>query len=58
MKSWHALVCGGLIAVAVVLVALGGTSIAVMPLIGCALMMGAMMWMMGRGGSGGSGSSG
>jgi hypothetical protein len=53
MRSWHLLVCVGLIAVALLIVALGGGSAVLIPAIGCAAMMGVMVWMMMRGGSGG-----
>lgn len=54
MKNWHMLACLGLVAVVVVLVAVGAGALAFIPAIGCALMMGAMVWMMTRG-QGGSG---
>lgn len=53
MKSWHVGACVALVAVAVVLVATGADAVAVIPVAGCALMMGAMVWMMLRGGGGG-----
>jgi hypothetical protein len=56
MKSWHMLICLGLIVLGVVLVATGASAVAFLPAIACMLMMGAMMWIMMRGGgSGGSG---
>lgn len=45
MKGWHMLLCLGLVAVGVVL-ALTGSAYFLVPAIGCALMMGGMMWMM------------
>ena len=57
MKSWHMLVCLALVLAGVVLVAAGANAVAFIPAVGCALMMGAMVWMMLRGGGhGGSGS--
>lgn len=53
MNSWHMLLCAAVIAAGVVLVASGAGALAVVPLIGCALMMGAMVWMMMRGGGSG-----
>jgi hypothetical protein len=47
--------CAVMVAVAVVIVAATGIGIYIMPALGCMLMMGAMMWMMGRmAGHGGS----
>jgi Flp pilus assembly protein TadB len=46
MKSWHMLICFALIAAGIALVATGAGAIALIPVIGCALMMGAMVWMM------------
>ena len=50
MKPSHMLVCAALLAVGVLLLATGagGGGLAVLPFLGCALMMGAMMWMMMR----------
>ena len=42
------LICVALIVAAVVLVSAGIESALLLPLVGCALMMGAMMWMMSR----------
>lgn len=53
MKSWHMLLCVALIAAGVVFVASGASGLAVVALLGCALMMGAMVWMMMRGGGSG-----
>lgn len=51
MKTWHMLLCVGLVVLAVV-VAISGNAALLIPAIACALMMGAMMWMMrGSGGS-------
>jgi hypothetical protein len=50
MKAWHLLLCVGFIAAAAVLVAVGADAIAIVPFIGCAVMMGAMVWMMMKGG--------
>lgn len=52
MKSWHMLICLALIVAAIVLVASGAGAIVLIPAIGCALMMGAMVWMMTRSGGG------
>ena len=53
MKVSHLLICAALIVAAVVLVSTGVQSAVLLPLVGCALMMGAMMWMMmGRSGGG------
>ena len=52
MKTWHMLLCVGLVALAVVL-AISGNAALLIPAIACALMMGAMMWMMMRGSGGG-----
>lgn len=46
MKSWHMLACFVLIAAGIVLVASGAGAIALIPAIGCVLMLGAMVWMM------------
>ena len=54
MKGSHILICAALIVAAVVLFSAGVESAVLLPLVGCALMMGAMMWMM-MGRSGGSG---
>jgi hypothetical protein len=48
MKGWHVLACAGLIAAAALVVAAGGGTLAIIPFVGCALMMGAMVWMMMR----------
>jgi hypothetical protein len=52
MKHWHIGLCLLFIAGAIVLVVAGAGSLAFLPAIGCALMMGAMVWMMVRMGSG------
>jgi hypothetical protein len=46
MKHWHMALCGLFIVAGVVLVAVGADALAFLPAAGCALMMGAMMWMM------------
>jgi hypothetical protein len=46
MKSWHMLICFALIAAGIAVVATGAGAITLIPVIGCALMMGAMVWMM------------
>ena len=49
--------CAAMVLVALVLVLATGSGLYILPVVGCMLMMGAMMWMMmgGRGGhSGGS----
>lgn len=53
MKGWHMLLCVAFVAAGIALVAAGVGALAVVPVIGCALMMGAMMWMMMRGGGSG-----
>ena len=56
MKHWHMLLCLAFVVAGIVLVAAGAGSLAVLPVLGCAAMMGAMVWMMMRsGGSGGGG---
>lgn len=55
MKSWHMLVCVGFIALAAILIATGAGALAVVAIAGCALMMGAMVWMMVGGGRGSGG---
>jgi hypothetical protein len=45
-------ICGALIAVAVLVVAVGGSAWILIPALGCMAMMGTMMWMMMRMGSG------
>jgi hypothetical protein len=52
MKSQHMWICGALVAVALAVVAFGGSAAILIPALGCALMMGGMMWMMMRMGSG------
>jgi len=54
----HMLICAGLAVVVIVLVAAGAGAFAFIPVLGCALMMGMMVWMMVRaGGHGGHGGS-
>jgi len=48
MKSSHMLICVLLLVVGVVLLAGGVGAAAFLPLVGCMLMMGVMMWMMMR----------
>jgi hypothetical protein len=48
MKSQHMWICGALVAVALVIVAFGGSAYVLIPALGCMAMMGAMMWMMMR----------
>ena len=48
MKPWHLLVCAGLVIVGIVLVTAGADAFAFIPALGCALMMGMMIWMMVR----------
>ena len=50
MNHWrHMLVCLGFVALGVVLVAFGASALAFAPALGCAAMMGMMVWMMVRG---------
>jgi hypothetical protein len=50
MNHWrYMLVCLGFVALAVVLVAFGASALAFAPALGCAAMMGMMVWMMVRG---------
>ena len=51
----HMWICGAMIAVAVIAVALTGNAALLLPAVACVLMMGAMMWMMMRGMGGDSG---
>jgi hypothetical protein len=46
MQGRHMLLCGLLIAAGVVLVGAGAGAAAVIPVAGCAAMMGLMVWMM------------
>lgn len=49
MNHWrHLSICLGLVAVGVMLVAAGADAFAFIPALGCALMMGMMVWMMVR----------
>jgi hypothetical protein len=51
----HMLICAGLALVLIVLVSAGASAFAFIPALGCALMMGMMVWMMVRpGGHGGA----
>lgn len=50
MKGWHILACLGFVALGAILVASGAGAVAIVPALGCAAMMGAMVWMMMRGG--------
>jgi hypothetical protein len=54
VKSSHILTCAALIVAAIALVAAGVEGAFLLPFVGCALMMGAMMWMMTRPRAGGS----
>jgi hypothetical protein len=54
MKRWHVVACLVFIAAGIALVAAGAGAFAFLPVLGCAAMMGAMVWMMVRSrGSGG-----
>jgi hypothetical protein len=56
MNHWHHIaICAGLVAVAMVLVATGAGAFAFIAPLGCALMMGMMIWMMVRPGGHGRG---
>lgn len=57
IKSWHVLLCVGLVAAAAILIATGAEALAVIPVIGCAVM-GGMMWIMMSGGGRGGGDRG
>jgi hypothetical protein len=48
MKAWHVGVCVGLAALAVALVMAGAEGFAFLAPLGCAAMMGMMIWMMVR----------
>jgi hypothetical protein len=49
MKHWHHIaICAGLAGLAIVLVAIGAGALALIAPLGCALMMGMMIWMMVR----------
>jgi len=55
MHGWHVALCAAFIVAGVVLVATGAGALAFLPALGCAAMMGLMVWMMvGRGGGGSS----
>lgn len=54
MKPWQMWLCGAFIVVAVVAVAVGGSTFILIPALACTAMMGAMVWMMLRMGSGSS----
>ena len=49
MKHWHMLVCAGFLVAGVGLAIAGVGLVALLPVVGCMAMMGAMMLMMGRG---------
>ena len=54
--SKHLMICAALVALGIVLVSTGASAFAFIPALGCALMMGMMIWMMVRpGGHGGHG---
>jgi hypothetical protein len=51
--TWkHLAVCAGVVAVAVIAIASGVEALGVLAAAGCALMMGAMVWMMVKAGTG------
>ncbi|MGH8985859.1 MAG: hypothetical protein ACRDY6_18555 [Acidimicrobiia bacterium] len=47
MKGWHLIACGTFVAAGVVLAAVGLDALALLPALGCAVMMGTMAWMTG-----------
>lgn len=49
MKAWHMWACAALAAAAIVLVVTGAGALAFLAPLGCAAMMGMMVWMMVRG---------
>jgi hypothetical protein len=57
MKSWHMLLCLTFVVAGIVLVGAGAGAFAFLPVLGCAAMMGAMVWMMMRSGGSGGGRS-
>ena len=53
MSLWHHMaICAGLVVVGVVLVSAGLDALALLPAVGCVLMMGMMVWAGGHGGHG------
>jgi hypothetical protein len=52
----HMWMCAAMVVVALVVVLATGSAFAFLPVIGCVLMMGVMMWMMGGMGRHGGGS--
>jgi hypothetical protein len=46
MKGWHMAFCGVLVIAGIALVAAGAGAFAFLPALGCAAMMGVMVWMM------------
>jgi hypothetical protein len=47
MKHWHHMaICAGLVAVAIALATAGAEAFVFIPVLGCMLMMGLMVWMM------------
>ena len=52
MRTSHMLICVALVVAGVALLSAGAGAATALPLLGCMLMMGAMLWMMGRRGGG------
>ncbi|MGH2576401.1 MAG: hypothetical protein ACRDK5_08610 [Solirubrobacterales bacterium] len=48
MKQWQMWLCGAFAALAIVLAVAGVGALAFLPALGCAAMMGMMVWMMVR----------
>jgi hypothetical protein len=53
MNRKHLAVCGALVGIGVIAVVSGAELLGVLAVAGCALMMGAMVWMMVKAGAGG-----